>query len=245
MSDRSTPSGVRGGKEGGQPAGLEVQEGAAPPHSPTPELQLHRSDLRHRLEVEARGSPTPSRDLTGATSSPGQERHHPSTNPEQKRQQQKEGGQAVAQSTSRAAQPQPKQPWEPQPSTTPAPPVPSFLPPSSTAGSQIATSTSASTSTSTPTSSAFHVRIAEHDYVRSLASGEPSPISSGSATPSTDPTAHRHRPKSLRPFIHAIMAFEKGRKFSTGTSVHRKRQMSTLVEKEGAFGPALTVCSFL
>lgn len=37
------------------------------------------------------------------------------------------------------------------------------------------------------------------------------------------------------------MAFEKGRKFSTGTSVHRKRQMSTLVEKEGHFGPALTV----
>jgi len=36
------------------------------------------------------------------------------------------------------------------------------------------------------------------------------------------------------------MAFEKGRKFSTGTSVHRKRQMSTLVEKEGHFGPALT-----
>lgn len=47
--------------------------------------------------------------------------------------------------------------------------------------------------------------------------------------------------KSIRPFIHAIMAFEKGRKFSTGTSAHRKRQMSTLVEKEGHFGPALTV----
>jgi hypothetical protein len=39
------------------------------------------------------------------------------------------------------------------------------------------------------------------------------------------------------------MAFEKSRKFSTGTSVHRKRQMSTLVEKEGHFGPALTVRS--
>ncbi|KAG7293971.1 hypothetical protein NEMBOFW57_004032 [Staphylotrichum longicolle] len=36
------------------------------------------------------------------------------------------------------------------------------------------------------------------------------------------------------------MAFEKGRKFSTGTSVHRKRQMSTLVEREGHFGLALT-----
>ncbi|KAK0611420.1 glycosyltransferase family 4 protein [Immersiella caudata] len=36
------------------------------------------------------------------------------------------------------------------------------------------------------------------------------------------------------------MASEQSRKFSTGTSVHRKRQMSTLVEKEGHFGPALT-----
>ncbi|KAL1842945.1 hypothetical protein VTJ49DRAFT_3586 [Mycothermus thermophilus] len=36
------------------------------------------------------------------------------------------------------------------------------------------------------------------------------------------------------------MAFEKTRKFSAGTSVHRKRQMSTLVEKEGHFGPSLT-----
>lgn len=36
------------------------------------------------------------------------------------------------------------------------------------------------------------------------------------------------------------MPAEPVRKFSTGTSVHRKRQMSTLVEKEGHFGPALT-----
>jgi hypothetical protein len=55
------------------------------------------------------------------------------------------------------------------------------------------------------------------------------------------PTGQHHH-KSIRPFVHAVMAFEKGRKFSTGTSVHRKRKMSTLVEKEGAFGPALTVC---
>lgn len=56
---------------------------------------------------------------------------------------------------------------------------------------------------------------------------------------------HHHHPTQpisrFRPFIHAVMAFEKARKFSTGTSVHRKRQMSTLVEKEGHFGPALTV----
>lgn len=53
---------------------------------------------------------------------------------------------------------------------------------------------------------------------------------------------HAHHTSSIRPFVQAIMAFEKGRKFSTGTSVHRRRKMSTLVEKEGAFGPALTVC---
>jgi hypothetical protein len=46
---------------------------------------------------------------------------------------------------------------------------------------------------------------------------------------------------SIHPFVEVIMPIEKGRKFSTGTSVHRRRKMSTLVEKEGAFGPALTV----
>ncbi|CRJ87217.1 hypothetical protein BN1708_009226, partial [Verticillium longisporum] len=34
-----------------------------------------------------------------------------------------------------------------------------------------------------------------------------------------------------------------GRKFSTGTSVHRKRQMSTMHEQGNTFGPALTVSS--
>jgi len=73
---------------------------------------------------------------------------------------------------------------------------------------------------------------------------EPSPIPSGHSSPTPDSFLPKSRkPKSLRPFIAAIMAFEKGRKFSTGTSVHRKRQMSTLVEKEGHFGPALTVCA--
>ncbi|TPX13378.1 uncharacterized protein E0L32_006108 [Thyridium curvatum] len=63
-----------------------------------------------------------------------------------------------------------------------------------------------------------------------------SPSASGTSTPS-DGDHHHHR---LRPFIRAVMAFQNGRKFSTGTSVHRKRQMSTLIEKEGHFGPALT-----
>ena len=37
------------------------------------------------------------------------------------------------------------------------------------------------------------------------------------------------------------MSLKEGRKFSTGASAHRQRQMSTLVEKEGIFGPSLTV----
>ncbi len=37
------------------------------------------------------------------------------------------------------------------------------------------------------------------------------------------------------------MAFKEGHDFAQGASAHRKRQMSTLVEKEGHFGPALTV----
>lgn len=83
-------------------------------------------------------------------------------------------------------------------------------------------------------------QIADPGLIRSLASGEPSPASSGAESPT--PTSRRHHLKSLRPIVHAIMAFEKSRKFSTGTSAHRKRQMSTIVEKEGHFGPSLTVC---
>ena len=75
---------------------------------------------------------------------------------------------------------------------------------------------------------------------RSTASTDSPQDTSGSSTP------HKHHiPKSIRPFVLSLMAFEKGRKFSTGTSVHRKRKMSTLVETEGHFGPALTVCSRL
>jgi hypothetical protein len=37
------------------------------------------------------------------------------------------------------------------------------------------------------------------------------------------------------------MSGKEVRKFSTGASTHRIRQMSTLVEKEGAFGASLTV----
>lgn len=78
--------------------------------------------------------------------------------------------------------------------------------------------------------------LLEHDRY----SPEHSQPGSGESTPTGE---HHH--KAIRPLIHAIMAFEKGRKFSTGTSAHRKRKMSTLVEREGAFGPALTVCHLL
>ena len=115
----------------------------------------------------------------------------------------------------------------------PLTPLPSSS--SATPASVISRLSSSSSGTSTPAP-----RIIDRDQIRTLASGEPSPTSSGFATPTEKP---RRKPfKSLRPFIRAIMAFEKGRKFSTGTSVHRKRQMSTLVEREGHFGPALTVC---
>lgn len=73
----------------------------------------------------------------------------------------------------------------------------------------------------------------------------------GEITDSSDPTSGASTPTkakpshlgTLRSFILSVMAFEKGRKFSAGASAHRKRQMSTLVEKEGQFGPSLTVCA--
>ncbi|KAH7125028.1 hypothetical protein B0J13DRAFT_647177 [Dactylonectria estremocensis] len=65
------------------------------------------------------------------------------------------------------------------------------------------------------------------------------PDSSGPGSGYSTPPHKPCRPKSLRPFILSIMAFKKGCKFSTATSVHRKRQMRTIVEKEGHFGPAL------
>lgn len=79
-------------------------------------------------------------------------------------------------------------------------------------------------------------RLLEHDrYSPDRSSGQDTPT----------PQEHHHPHNVIRPLVKAIMAFEKGRKFSASTSVHRKRKMSTLVEKEGAFGPALNVCKLL
>ncbi|KAH7169834.1 uncharacterized protein B0J16DRAFT_376711 [Fusarium flagelliforme] len=67
---------------------------------------------------------------------------------------------------------------------------------------------------------------------------EPSHLNDES--PSKFHAGQSSRPKSLRPFIQSIMAFTHGRKFSTTTSVHRKRRLSSAAEKEGQFSPALT-----
>ncbi|KAH6951164.1 hypothetical protein BKA56DRAFT_505774 [Ilyonectria sp. MPI-CAGE-AT-0026] len=74
-------------------------------------------------------------------------------------------------------------------------------------------------------------------YSVSHSSCHPDSLSPGSgySTPRYKPC----RPKSLRPFMLSIMAFKKGCKFSTATSVHRKGQMKTIVEKEDRFGPSL------
>lgn len=85
-------------------------------------------------------------------------------------------------------------------------------------------------------------QIVDHDRIRTFASGDPSPASSNDATPTTSGQPDHALHNKFRRFAQATMAFEKGRKFSTGTSVHRKRQMSTLVEKEGQYGASLTVC---
>ncbi|KAK4120614.1 glycosyltransferase family 4 protein [Parathielavia appendiculata] len=121
-------------------------------------------------------------------------------------------------------------------SEPPLHPTPTDPPAASTSTAPTAGAISAASSIAgrTPT-----LQIIDRGPVRSLASPEPSSAPSiGVATPIDHP--HQLHPKSIRPFVQAVMAFEKGRKFSTGTSVHRKRQMSTVTEKEGQFGPHLT-----
>lgn len=201
------------------------------PHQDPQQLQLQQGELRHRSE--ARGSP------------PEQQRHHGQSaqQPENQHRQPalfQAALAATAQSQSHQhpeTQPSSSSTTGPHPTYTSAPSDP--LPPSlsSTATPSLDPLSSASSTTSEGTAAP---RIFDRDRIRSLASGEPSPASSGGATPTTTHPHHPH--KSIRPFVKAVMAFEKGRKFSTGTSVHRKRQMSTLVEREGHFGPALTVC---
>jgi hypothetical protein len=200
------------------------------PHQDPHELQLQQGDLRHLQE--ARGEPRGASniltgvaaDATDATdTTPNQPRH-----PKSRSDLLHAALEAATHSTSASTDP-------PAPSSS-----------TSTTASQAPTLAAVASSISAPPSTddgrTPTPHIVDRDHIHSLASGEPSPTSSGFATP----TEHSHRRHlKLRPLVQAIMAFEKGRKFSTGTSVHRKRQMSTLVEKEGHFGPALTVCFHL
>jgi hypothetical protein len=241
MTDRSA-DGVcdfRGRQEQQQEQAPEGSQNAAPPHPPGQnhhsrrevhshphqdphELQLQQGDLRHRQE--ARGEPRGASniltgavaDATDATDATADQQRHPKSRADLLH----AALEAAAHSTD--------------------PTAPSSL--TSTTASQAPTVAAAASAISAPPSTdrgqTPTPQIVDRDHIRSLASGEPSPTSSGFATP----TEHSHRRHiKLRPLVKAIMAFEKGRKFSTGTSVHRKRQMSTLVEKEGHFGPALTV----
>lgn len=59
--------------------------------------------------------------------------------------------------------------------------------------------------------------------------------------PSRVPTPLRSTPKSLRPYVYALMAFKHGTPFQTKPSKLRTRRASLLVEKEGPFAPALMV----
>jgi hypothetical protein len=212
------------------------------PHSDPHKLQLQQGDLRHRFE--ARGSPTASSNLTGAAATP--DHRHQNQN-----QTSDHLDAAIPSQPRESRQPPETQPFpseEAPPSVAPPPSAnlnlsttstdPHLAPSSSTIIPPVKT-TATSTSSSISSRQTPIPRVIDRDHIRSLASGEPSPLSSGTATPTGQ---HRRRFKSIRPIVYAIMALEKGRKFSTGTSVHRKRQMSTLVEKEGHYGPALTVC---
>lgn len=124
-------------------------------------------------------------------------------------------------------------PFETQPpprSTSPSPHLPSSVSPHHLAGQQ-------------RSAEADHLQTIEDTATRA---DRPSIPFEGHIREALPPQhLQHHHLTNTRPFAEAIMAFEKVRKFSTGTSVHRRRKMSTLVEKEGSFGPALTVCSCL
>lgn len=68
----------------------------------------------------------------------------------------------------------------------------------------------------------------------SFASGDVTP-------PSRVATPLRQTPKSLRPYVYALMAFKHGRRFQTKPSTHHARRLSELASKLGPFAPALTV----
>jgi hypothetical protein len=65
---------------------------------------------------------------------------------------------------------------------------------------------------------------------------------SGVQTPDSGlATPLRYAPKTLRPYLLAVMAFNKSREFEGKPSVHRKELIKSVIAKEGQFGAFLTV----
>lgn len=89
----------------------------------------------------------------------------------------------------------------------------------------------------------FDFKHAPHPH--SALSGVPLSVSDGDVTPpSRVPTPLRSTPKSLRPYVWALMAFKHGRHFQTKPSKLRVRRASILAEKEGSFAPSLMVSTY-
>jgi hypothetical protein len=224
MTDRSADGGCSPGQQEQPDRG---QGGAAPPH-----LSSHNEDQQvpsqrevqqdpHQLQPsqgELRHRLDEARGVPTGAATPDQ--RHPSNT-------------STHPSDLLDAAPVPSQTFHPTSSSTDPPPTTTS---SSTGPTPTTGAITAASSIGRHTPAA---RLIDRDH------SEPSSVpSSGVATPTPDHKEHHRHHLKLRPLIHAVMAFEKSRKFSTGTSVHRKRQMSTLVEKEGHFGPTLTVrCS--
>ncbi len=85
----------------------------------------------------------------------------------------------------------------------------------------------------------FDFKHAPHPH--SALSGVPLSVSGDVTPPSRVPTPLRTTPKSLRPYVWALMAFKHGRHFQTKPSKLRLRRASILAEEEGPFAPALMV----
>lgn len=67
---------------------------------------------------------------------------------------------------------------------------------------------------------------------------------SGAATPtihSVSKLVLHNTPKSLRPYVYAVMAFKKGHRFQRRGSVSEKNRISQMVQEEGKFAAALKV----
>jgi hypothetical protein len=57
-------------------------------------------------------------------------------------------------------------------------------------------------------------------------------------SPHREPTPLQLAPKSLRPYLKALLSFKNGHEFQSKPSVHRMRRRSELAEKEGNLAAA-------